>query len=118
MHEARGLDVNPVTIRKFGAAGDERSVAALNVIHLDEITHVSAGHRWLTYLCAHHPTPLNPVEVFRNEVRHNFVGKLKGPFNEDDRSQAGLSRDWYDGLVGEKNKERGHGVQRQEVPGG
>ena len=118
VHEARGLDVNPVTIRKFAAAGDERSVAALNVIHLDEITHVSAGHRWLTYLCATHDPPRDPVAVFREEVRRNFVGKLKGPFNEGDRAQAGLSRDWYDGLVGEKEPERARGVQRTEVPGG
>ncbi|KAI3617116.1 hypothetical protein CBS9595_003025 [Malassezia furfur] len=118
VHEARGLDVNPVTIRKFAAAGDERSVAALNVIHLDEITHVSAGHRWLTYLCTTHDPPLDPVAVFREEVRRNFVGKLKGPFNEGDRAQAGLSRDWYDGLVGEKEPERARGVQRTEVPGG
>lgn len=118
VHEARGLDVNPVTIRKFAAAGDERSVAALNMIHLDEITHVSAGHRWLTYLCTTHDPPLDPVAVFREEVRRNFVGKLKGPFNEGDRAQAGLSRDWYDGLVGEKEPERARGVQRTEVPGG
>lgn len=112
------MDVNPVTIRKFANAGDERSVSALNVIHLDEITHVSAGHRWLTYLCATHPTPLHPVEVFRSEVRRNFIGKLKGPFNADDRAKAGLSRDWYDGLAGEKESQRARGVQRAEVPGG
>ena len=32
VHEARGSDVNPQTIRKFGVAGDTRSVAALEVI--------------------------------------------------------------------------------------
>ncbi|WFD45183.1 hypothetical protein MPSI1_003861 [Malassezia psittaci] len=118
VHEARGLDVNPVTIRKFQAAGDQASVAALNVIHLDEITHVSAGHRWLTYLCANHPTPLNPIDVFRDEVRKNFVGRLKGPFNESDRMQAGLSKAWYDGLSGEKASRHAQGVHREEVPGG
>lgn len=118
VHEARGLDVNPQTIRKFGVAGDTRSVAALEVIHLDEITHVSAGHRWLTYLCATSPTPLSPVDVFREEVRKNFTGKLKGPFNESDRSKAGLSRDWYGDLAGEKSKDRPRGVHREEVPGG
>lgn len=118
VHEARGLDVNPQTIRKFGVAGDTRSVAALEVIHLDEITHVSAGHRWLTYLCAASPTPLSPVAVFREEVRKNFTGKLKGPFNESDRSKAGLSRDWYGDLAGEKSKDRPRGVHREEVPGG
>lgn len=51
----------------------------LTIIHLDEVTHVSAGHRWLTYLCARaKPAPRDPVQVFREEVRANFVGKLKG----------------------------------------
>ncbi|WFD32893.1 hypothetical protein MSPP1_003946 [Malassezia sp. CBS 17886] len=98
VHEARGLDVNPITIRKFRAAGDLRSVDILNVIHLDEITHVSAGHRWLTFLCQTHPTPLDPVQVFRGEVRRNFWGKLKGPFNAADREAAGLAKDWYEDL--------------------
>ncbi|CAE6439240.1 unnamed protein product [Rhizoctonia solani] len=38
VHEARGLDVNPVTINKFKAAGDAESVKVLEVIHWDEVT--------------------------------------------------------------------------------
>ncbi len=38
VHEARGLDVNPTTIKKFENAGDPDSVETLTVIHLDEIT--------------------------------------------------------------------------------
>jgi len=90
---------------------------SLQVIHLDEITHVSAGHRWLTYLCRVHPEHPDPVQVFREQVRRNFVGKLKGPFNAPDRARAGLTRDWYDALAGEKESTR-RGVQRAEVPGG
>lgn len=55
--------------------------------------------------------------MFREQVRRNFVGKLKGPFNAPDRARAGLTRDWYDALAGEKESTR-RGVQRAEVPGG
>ncbi|TPX70425.1 hypothetical protein SpCBS45565_g01762 [Spizellomyces sp. 'palustris'] len=33
VHEARGLDVNPQTIARFAKAGDEESVAKLEIIH-------------------------------------------------------------------------------------
>ena len=102
VHEARGLDVNPLTIEKFRAAGDAQSVDSLTTIHLDEITHVSTGHRWLTYLCAVHPERPSPVDVFRANVRQHFVGQLKGPFNAPDRYQAGMSPAWYENLAGEK----------------
>lgn len=93
VHEARGLDVNPQTIAKFARAKDGPSTDVLNVIHLDEVTHVAAGHRWLTWLCHHASSPqLDPVQVFRQEVKHNFVGRLKGPFNIADRAKAGLVR--------------------------
>lgn len=115
VHEARGLDVNPTTITKFANAKDMRSVDTLTVIHLDEITHVSAGHRWMTYLCAQ--AGLDPIAVFRSEVRQNFIGRLKGPFNSADRAKAGLDKAWYDDLVGQKPSTH-VGVQRNEVPGG
>ncbi|SPO38864.1 related to Rieske [2Fe-2S] domain protein [Pseudozyma flocculosa] len=123
VHESRGLDVNPMTIKKFENAGDAKSVETLTTIHLDEITHVSAGHRWLTWLCANaRPQPLDPVQVFRQEVRHNFIGRLKGPFNVEDRKRAGLDKNWYEDLVGEMKSNRDGrgavGVQRNEVPGG
>ncbi|SNX85839.1 related to Rieske [2Fe-2S] domain protein [Melanopsichium pennsylvanicum] len=118
VHEARGLDVNPTTIKKFENAGDKESVETLTVIHLDEITHVSAGHRWLTWLCNNASPVLNPVQVFRQEVRKNFIGRLKGPFNAEDRRKAGLNKEWYDDLVGEKQSTFSKGVRRYEVPGG
>ncbi|KAN0061259.1 hypothetical protein ACQY0O_006105 [Thecaphora frezii] len=120
VHESRGLDVNPMTIRKFENAGDRESVETLTTIHLDEITHVSAGHRWLTWLCESAEPRLVPREVFREEVRRNFIGRLKGPFNVEDRRKAGLEREWYENLVGEMESRRGEGVgvQRMEVPGG
>ncbi|SPO29542.1 related to Rieske [2Fe-2S] domain protein [Ustilago trichophora] len=118
VHEARGLDVNPTTIKKFDNAGDKESVETLTVIHLDEITHVSAGHRWMTWLCSNARPQLDPVQVFRQEVRRNFIGRLKGPFNAEDRRKAGLDKEWYDDLVGEKESTYSMGVRRNEVPGG
>lgn len=99
VHEARGLDVNPNTIARFRAAGDAESVQVLEIIHLDEITHVTAGHRWFTWVCERERCA--PVPRFREEVRTHFGGKVKGPFNEEDRRKAGLTREFYEDLRGE-----------------
>ncbi|CAO1631845.1 unnamed protein product [Parajaminaea phylloscopi] len=125
VNEARGLDVNPSTILKMRKAGDEGSVKVLEIIHRDEVTHVAIGHRHLCYLCSLPSPPLRPVDVFRQEVKENFAGRLKGPFNAADRTKAGLTRDYYEDLVGEKKlrQEQGHyaatvGVGRTEIAGG
>lgn len=94
VHEARGLDVNPMTIAKFRNSGDAESVQALEVIHNDEITHVTTGHRWLTWICDQEGT--DPVEVFRANVRKHFRGPIRGPFNEEARLQAGMDRRYYE----------------------
>lgn len=94
VHEARGLDVNPMTIAKFRNSGDGESVKALEVIHNDEITHVTTGHRWLTWICDQEGT--DPVQVFRANVRKHFRGPIRGPFNEEARLQAGMDRRYYE----------------------
>lgn len=98
VHEARGLDVNPMTIEKFRKAGDMESVKALEIIHHDEITHVTTGHRWLTWICQREET--DPVEVFRSNVQKYFRGPIKGPFNVEARQQAGLDGRYYENLIG------------------
>ncbi|OBZ73289.1 hypothetical protein A0H81_06819 [Grifola frondosa] len=75
------------------------SVEALEVIHHDEVTHVTTGHRWFTWLCAR--DGVDPVQTFREEVRNGWRGDVKGPFNVDDRETAGLTRDFYEDLKGE-----------------
>ncbi|KAJ1304168.1 hypothetical protein OPQ81_008568 [Rhizoctonia solani] len=105
VHEARGLDVNPVTINKFKAAGDAESVKVLEVIHWDEVTHVTAGHRWFTWAC--NLLGEDPVQAFRREVRAHFSGALKGPFNTVDRARAGMSPDFYEDLRGEASESKG-----------
>lgn len=119
VHEARGLDVNPVTIKKFEKAGDIESSKMMEIIHLDEITHVTTGHRWFTWICAR--MGLDPVEKFRQLVRENFAGKIKGPFSVQERQQAGMSGAWYEDLEGHGfggNKgQSGQAAQRAEGDG-
>ncbi|KAJ2984886.1 hypothetical protein NUW58_g5825 [Xylaria curta] len=98
VHEARGLDINPLTIEKFRTAGDMESVDVMTIIHNDEITHVTTGHRWLTWICQQEGT--DQVQVFRTNVQKHFRGAVKGPFNTDARLQAGLDRKYYENLAG------------------
>ncbi|KAI1359063.1 hypothetical protein F5Y08DRAFT_91922 [Xylaria arbuscula] len=98
VHEARGLDINPLTIEKFRAAGDLDSVDVMTIIHNDEITHVTTGHRWLTWICQQEGT--DPVHVFRTNVQRHFRGAVKGPFNADARQQAGMDGRYYENLTG------------------
>lgn len=99
VHEARGLDVNPTQIKRVKAAGDLETAKVLEIIHADEITHVAAGHKWLNYICNASDPKLDPVEVFRREVKLHFMGKLKPPFNVEDRLKAGLDPSFYEDLV-------------------
>ncbi|OTB02015.1 hypothetical protein M426DRAFT_322977 [Hypoxylon sp. CI-4A] len=99
VHEARGLDVNPMTIEKFRNAKDGESVDTLTIIHNDEITHVTTGHRWLTWICQQEGT--DPVRVFRTNVREYFRGAVKGPFNAEARQQAGMDKSYYEDLYGQ-----------------
>lgn len=44
---------------------------------------------------------IDPIQVFREEVRRCWRGDIKGPFNVEDREKAGMSRDFYENLKGE-----------------
>lgn len=99
VHEARGLDVNPGTIERFRRAGDVDSVDVLNIVHRDEVTHVTTGHRWFTWICA--KQGVDPVQTFREEVKRCWRGDVKGPFNVEDREKAGMTPDFYEDLRGE-----------------
>lgn len=106
VHEARGLDVNPMKIDKFRKAKDQESVDTLTIIHNDEITHVTTGHRWLSWICQHEGT--DPVQVFRSNVTKHFRGAVKGPFNAEARQEAGMDGRYYENLVGELPSRGGH----------
>ncbi|THH14662.1 hypothetical protein EW146_g5696 [Bondarzewia mesenterica] len=113
VHEARGLDVNPATIARFTRAGDDESVQSLQIIHADEVTHVTTGHRWFTWVCEREG--VDPVTTFREEVRKGWKGDVKGPFNVEDREKAGMTRDFYEGLRGEMEWEDASDKSREGV---
>ena len=95
--EARGLDVTPATVARFEAAGDARSAAILERIYRDEIRHVGAGTRWFKRTCE--SLGFEPIQRFRWLTERHFRGRLKPPFNDSARGEAGLSRDFYSGLA-------------------
>lgn len=97
--EARGLDVTPPTVVRFEAAGDGRSAAILDRIYRDEIRHVSVGTKWFRIGCE--SRDLAVVAEWKRLVATHFRGSLKPPFNGSARDQAGLSRDFYEGVAAE-----------------
>lgn len=97
VHEARGLDVHPQTLSRFSSQGDSGSVAVLEVIYQDEITHVAAGLRWFTYVCAEEGRDC--LSTFHDLVKQHFKGYLKPPFNSEGRTTAGMTEEWYVPLV-------------------
>lgn len=99
VHEARGLDVNPATIERFRKAGDTETVKVMEIIHADEVTHVTSGHRWFTWVCGQEN--VDPIAAFREEVKKGWRGDVKGPFNVEAREKAGLTPPFYESLRGE-----------------
>ena len=95
--EARGLDVTPATVARFEAAGDARSAAILSRIYLDEIRHVAAGTKWFKSCCE--SRELAAVPEWKRLIETYFRGALKPPFNASARDEAGLSRDFYEGVA-------------------
>jgi uncharacterized ferritin-like protein (DUF455 family) len=96
--EARGLDVTPATVASFERAGDLRSAAILGRIYRDEIRHVAAGTRWFSAACE--SRGFERVGHWHNLVARYFHGVVKPPFNDSARDEAGLSREFYEGVAG------------------
>jgi uncharacterized ferritin-like protein (DUF455 family) len=91
--EARGLDVTPAMIAEFERTGDAASAAVLRVIYEEEIGHVATGRRWFEAVCA--SRGLDPQPTWQDLVRRRFRGRLKRPFNDAARAEAGLPADFY-----------------------
>ncbi len=87
--EARGLDVTPGIMRRLRRVGDLESVAALEIILRDEVGHVEIGSRWFKYFCDQRG--LGMEQTFRDLISRYFAGRLRGPFNDAARIQAGFS---------------------------
>jgi uncharacterized ferritin-like protein (DUF455 family) len=95
--EARGLDVTPVTIERFEAAGDDATARILRRILSDEVNHVAAGTRWFESCCAERR--IAPEAEWRALLERYFRGSVKPPFNDSARATAGLTREYYAALA-------------------
>lgn len=95
--EARALDITPVTVERFEAAGDASSARMLRRIMADEIRHVAAGTIW--FKRATNRMGLDPAKHYQELVKRHFRGSLKPPFNDSARRQAGLTCDFYVALA-------------------
>ncbi|WJW74506.1 ferritin-like domain-containing protein [Thiohalobacter sp. IOR34] len=87
--EARGLDVTPGIMQRLRRAGDEASVAVLEVILREEIGHVEIGSRWFHYCCRERGLP--PAATFRRLLEAHMAGRIRGPFHYEARSRAGFT---------------------------
>lgn len=94
--EARGLDVTPGMMARLSGAGDEETVALLEIILRDEIGHVEIGTRWFRFLCEQRGVA--PEATFRELIERYLKGRLKGPFHRDARLQAGFSESELEAL--------------------
>ena len=95
--EARALDVTPMTVAKFVAAGDERSARILQRIVDDEIRHVRFGTKHFIACAQASGEP--PESLWKMLVTRHFRGAVKPPFNDSARGKAGLPRSFYTGLA-------------------
>ncbi|MEM7621246.1 MAG: ferritin-like domain-containing protein [Pseudomonadota bacterium] len=91
--EARGLDVTPSMIRKMEANNDQSTARILRIIYNDEKRHVAYGYKWFRYLCEREGRI--PEPTFHTLVRTHFRGRIKPPFNDKARSEAGLTPGFY-----------------------
>lgn len=94
--EARGLDVTPGMIERLRRAGDDQTVAALEVILREEVRHVAVGSRWYAFLCRQRG--LDPAAEFLRLVREHAV-VLRLPFNRAARLTAGFAIAELDALT-------------------
>ncbi|MDP3664217.1 MAG: ferritin-like domain-containing protein [Nitrosomonas sp.] len=87
--EARGLDVTPGIIKRLRHAGDEKTVAVLEIILHDEVEHVAIGSRWFKYFCQQRG--LDSEQTFRELISQYFTRPMSGPFDYAARQKAGFT---------------------------
>lgn len=99
--EARGLDATPLIqakLRKVGAPNSKGVSGApdalvmcdlLDIILRDEVGHVAIGNHWYAWLCTRQK--LDPIAHYKVLARHHAAPRLKPPFNQEARRQAGFS---------------------------
>ena len=92
--EARGLDATPpmqVKLRKVGSPDALKVVDILDIILRDEVGHVAIGNHWYRWLCTR--DGLDPVAHFKQLIVQYEAPKLRPPFNENARLEAGFTVD-------------------------
>jgi len=101
--EARGLDATPLIqakLRKVASpnakgvspAPDAQEMCdLLDIILRDEIGHVAIGNRWYGWLCQQQG--LDPLAHYRALARQHAAPRLRPPFNDQARRQAGFTED-------------------------
>jgi len=87
--EARGLDVTPGMIDRLRSVGDQDTIAALDVILVEEVRHVAIGTHWFNFCCERENKP--PAETFLELLESRFTGSIRGPFNMEARAEAGFT---------------------------
>ena len=90
--EARGLDATPqiqAKLRQVGASDALAAVAILDTILRDEVGHVAIGNHWYRWLCER--AGLDPEAHYGVLVHQYEAPRLKPPFNEAARRQAGFT---------------------------
>ena len=95
--EARGLDVTPATLERVRDSGDATGARILQRILDDEIRHVRFGATRFDELCA--AIDENPQKYWQKLVEKHFAGRIRPPFNDSARLEAGLSREMYAGVA-------------------
>ena len=99
--EARGLDATPLIqarLRKVGAPDALAACTVLDTILRDEIGHVAIGNRWYRWLCER--DGLDPVTHYGTLAQRHRAPRLRPPFNDAARRQAGFSQQELDDLRG------------------
>lgn len=87
--EARGLDVTPGMMERFAAAGDQQTVAILEVILRDEVGHVEAGSRWFRHLCE--ARGLDAEITYFALLEEHLGSNIRCPLHKSARRQAGFT---------------------------
>ena len=88
--EARGLDVTPGMIKKFGGKGEFELVEIMNIIQRDEIGHVERGNYWFNELCRQRSLPAN--ETFHQLLDEYMEESMFDSLNQEARLAAGFSK--------------------------
>lgn len=87
--EARGLDVTPGMMERLTTAGDLQTVEILDIILREEVGHVAIGTRWFRHLC--HQRGLDPEQTFGELIAEYMPGRIRPPFHETARREAGFT---------------------------